>query len=206
MISNGRNEKNDNKVTHGYVGYMYASSGDISIKETPEDFTYFVPTNVDFATTYINYTVDEDYHVTGAGKPFVSMYFMHYKDGNGGAYCTFMGGDAKITAVQTSVKNGRRLMVLKDSFGNVIPGWLFYPFEEIHVIDYRYFLENMVKYVNNNKITDILFANIIFSAYSSSTANCYKRFLTQGLGNSEGQKGEERKDEVTKDEETKQEK
>lgn len=190
------------KVTHGYVGSMYASSGDVSVKEAPEDFTYFVPTKVDYTTTYINYTVDKSYHVTGAGKPFVSKFFMHYGDGNGGAYCTFMGGDAKITAVRTSVNNGRRLMILKDSFGNVIPGWLFYSFEEVHVIDYRYFLDNMVKYVSKNKITDILFANNVFSAYSSSTANNYKRFLTQGVSGSGEKKADEQKKDVGAEEKT----
>ena len=68
--------------------------------------------------------------------------------------------------VRTGMKNHRRLMILKDSFGNAIPGYLFYSFEEIHVVDYRYFGRNMKKYVEENKITDILFANNIFNAYS----------------------------------------
>jgi hypothetical protein len=102
-----------------------------------------------------------------------------YKDGSGGAYCTFMGGDSKITQVRTSTKNGRRVIILKDSFGNAIPGYLFFSFEEIHVIDNRYFTKNMVNYVRENKITDILFANNIFSAYSPKICNKYSAFLTQ---------------------------
>ena len=110
------------------------------------------------------------------------MFFFKYKDGSGGAYCTFMGGDTKLTHVVTSTKNGRRLIILKDSFGNAIPGYLFYSFEEIHVIDSRYFTKNMVDYVNENQITDILFANNIFKAYSSYTYRNYVRFLTQKAG------------------------
>jgi hypothetical protein len=49
----------------------------------------------------------------------------------------------------------------------------------MHVIDYRYFTFNMEKYVKDNKITDILFANNIFSAYSNSIAKRYGKFLTQ---------------------------
>ena len=90
-----------------------------------------------------------------------------------------MGGDTKITVVRTSVHNGRRLIILKDSFGNALPGFLFFSFEEIHVIDSRYFTKNMRKYVSENKITDILFANNIFKAYSSHIYRSYLRFLEQ---------------------------
>ena len=117
--------------------------------------------------------------MTGEGKPFKSSFFFHFKDGNGGAYCTFMGSDTRITVVRTPVKNGRRVMVIKDSFGNPIPGFLFYSFEEVHVIDFRYFKKNMKAYVNNNKITDILFACNIFNAYSGVVSRNCTRFLTQ---------------------------
>ena len=96
------------------------------------------------------------------------------------SYCTFMGSDMRITQVRTGIKNHRRLMILKDSFGNAIPGYLFYSFEEIHVVDYRYFGRNMKKYVEENKITDILFANNIFNAYSPKIYKRYLNFLTQG--------------------------
>ena len=172
----------DRKVVHGYVGSMYGYSQDISVKNAPEDFVYYVPRDVTYTTTYINYTIDDEYRVIGMGKPYKSVFFYRYKDGSGGAYCTFMGSDTKITCVRTSTKNGRRLMILKDSFGNAIPGYLFYSFEEIHVIDSRYFTKNMVDYVHENHITDILFANNIFKAYSRQTYAKYLRFLTQTNG------------------------
>ncbi|MDO4980450.1 MAG: DHHW family protein [Prevotellaceae bacterium] len=167
------------EVVHGFVGTMYSYSKDIAVKQSPEDFVYYVPQGVEYTTTYTNYTINKDYQVTGMGKPYQSNFFVKYKDGSGGAYCTFMGGDSKITQVRTSTKNGRRVIILKDSFGNAIPGYLFFSFEEIHVIDNRYFTKNMVNYVRENKITDILFANNIFSAYSPKICNKYSAFLTQ---------------------------
>lgn len=172
----------DRKVVHGYVGSMYGYSKDISVKEAPEDFVYYVPRDVTYTTTYIDYKIDENYRVIGMGRPYKSIFFYKYKDGSGGAYCTFMGSDTRITHVQTSAHNGRRLMILKDSFGNALPGYLFYSFEDIYVIDSRYFTKNMVDYVNENQITDILFANNIFKAYSRHTYSNYVRFLTQTNG------------------------
>ena len=166
-------------VVHGYVGSMYGYSKDIAVKNAPEDFVYYIPKGVEYSTTYINYTINENYQVTGEGKPSKGSFFFKFKDGHGGAYCTMMGGDTKVTQVRTSTHNGRRVIILKDSFGNMIPGYLFYSFEEVHVIDYRYFTKDIVAYVDENKITDILFANNIFMINSSHTYNSYLRFLHQ---------------------------
>ena len=135
-----------------------------------------------YTTTYIDYKIDENYRVIGMGRPYKSIFFYKYKDGSGGAYCTFMGSDTRITHVQTSTHNGRKLLILKDSFGNALPGYLFYSFEDIYVVDSRYFTKNMVDYVHENQITDILFANNIFKAYSSHTYSNYVRFLNQTNG------------------------
>ena len=91
-----------------------------------------------------------------------------------------MGGDAKITQVRTGNPNGRRLIIMKDSFGNTLPGYLFYSFEEVHVIDFRYFHRNLKDYVAENKITDLCIANNITSAVSA--ANSYRKFLTKPNG------------------------
>ena len=90
-----------------------------------------------------------------------------------------MGGDARIATITTSVKNKRHLLILKDSFGNALPGYLFFSFEKIQVVDTRYFPKNMKKFVHDNKITDILFANNIFNAYSPKIGKKYLKFLEQ---------------------------
>ena len=172
----------DRKVVHRFVGNMYGYSQDIAVKNAPEDFVYYVPRDVTYSTTYTDYTIDENYRVIGMGRPHKGIFFHHFKDGSGAAYCTFMGSDTRITRVKTSTHNGRRVLILKDSFGNALPGYLFYSFEEVHVIDSRYFTKNMVEYVKENQITDILFANNIFKAYSSGTYAKYIRYLKQTNG------------------------
>lgn len=172
----------DRHVVRNFVGSMYGYSKDISVKNAPEDFVYYTPKGVTYTTTYTNYKVNKNYQVTGVGKPFTGPYFYKYKDGSGGAYSTFMGGDMKITQVKTSTKNGRRVMIIKDSFGNAIPGYLFFSFEEVHVVDARYFTKNMKTYVRDCGITDILFAFNIFNAYSSNFPKKALRYLTQADG------------------------
>ena len=164
-------------VTRDFVGTMYGFSGDISIKRSPEDFVYYTPTNVTYTTTYTIYDVDSAFRIVREYRPRQGEFFRHFKDGSGRAYCTFMGGDTKITKVETSTRNGRKVLILKDSFGNAIPGYLFGSFQEVHVIDGRYFTKNMVDYVSENGITDIVFANNVFKAYAGGRQ--YLNFLTQ---------------------------
>lgn len=177
----------EKKVVHGYVGSMYGYSHDISVKNSPEDFVYYVPKGVTYTTTYLKYNINEKFKVIGEKAPYSGQYFISYPDGSGGAYCTFMGGDSKITHVHTSTKNGRRLLIIKDSFGNAIPGYLFYSFEDIHVIDYRYFAKNLKKYVADNKITDILLSAVISRAYGGG--NDIIKFINQPEGTYNGLTG-----------------
>lgn len=165
----------DKHIIHGYVGSMYGYSKDMSVKQSPEDFVYYTPKGITYTTSYIDYQVNKSYQVTSEGQPRTGEFFLHFKDGSTGAYCTFMGGDSKIVKVQTPVKNGRRVIIFKDSFGNPIPGYLFYSFEEVHVLDYRYFAKDIRKYVTDNKITDIVFANNLFVAYEGGKN--YMKFL-----------------------------
>lgn len=164
-------------VTRNFVGTMYGFSGDIAIKRSPEDFIYYTPTNVTYTTTYTIYEVDSAFQIVREYRPRQGEFFRHFKDGSGRAYCTFMGGDTKIAKVETSTNNGRKVLILKDSFGNAIPGYLFGSFQEVHVIDGRYFTKNMVDYVSENGITDIVFANNVFKAYAGGRQ--YQKFLTQ---------------------------
>ena len=164
-----------------FVGSMYGYSKDISVKNAPEDFIYYKPMRVVYETTFEQYQVDDNYQVISVGRPHKEEFFKKFKDGSSMAYSTFMGGDTKLTQVRTNAANGRRLIILKDSYGNALPGYLMYSFEEIHVIDGRYFTHNMKDYVREHQITDILFANNIFQA-CGGRYRAYEFFLTMAEG------------------------
>ena len=172
----------DSMVVHRFVGSMYGYSKDVAVKNAPEDFIYYTPNKVDYSTTYINYTINDNYQVTGESHSYKGVYFFKHKDGSGAAYSTFMGGDTKLTTVKTSTNNGRRLLIIKDSFGNALPGYFFYSFEEIHVVDFRYFTKNMSEYVEGNGITDILFTLNVFNVCSTASNRRVERYLTQSPG------------------------
>ena len=168
----------DRYVTKGFVGTMYLYSGDEAVKNAPEDFVYYIPREVDITTTYVNYNLDRKRaRVVSESEPYQGRFFIPYPDGSAGAYCTFMGGDTRLTKVVTTTPNGRKLLILKDSFGNALPAFLFYSFEEIHVIDCRYYTGAIRTYVRENGITDLLFANNMEHVGMQKVLNNYNEYL-----------------------------
>lgn len=167
------------KVVRNYVGTMAKYSGDPAFKRAPEDFVYYVPTQATYRTIYVAYTLDKSRkRVVSETEPYQDNFFRTYNDGSGAAYCTFMGGDTKLTRVETDVYNGRRVLILKDSFGNALSSFLFYSFEQVHVVDCRYFTQNLIDYVDEHCITDIVFANNIAHT-SGETVAMYRKYLVQ---------------------------
>lgn len=167
----------------GFVGTMYGyTEKNAVLKNNPEDFVYYTPNTVDYITTYYNYKLSAG-TLTGIYEPMNASFFLDYGSNASDNYCTFMGGDAKIVHVKTNAKNGRRLAIFKDSFGNTIPGYLFGSFEEIYVLDLRYFSHNAVDFMKEKNITDLLFANnTTVTASPSMTAKLEKLLTQQDMG------------------------
>lgn len=149
----------EKRVNTGFCGTMYDYSGENEIiKNNPENFEYYVPQTVDYTATYYNYKIS-GWDVIGAYEPMVANFFLNYGDNRSDNYCTFMAGDAKIVHVKTNTKNGRKLAMIKDSYGNAMAGFLFGSFEDIYVTDLRFFSHNMIDFLKEKQITDLLFVN-----------------------------------------------
>lgn len=153
-----------------YVGTMYKFSGDPEVKKHPEEFVYFMPPE-GYRAEFVNYRLSGKGTI-GESLPHEEPFFKKYADGSGAAYCTFMGGDPRTVKVtDTGGTPGRRLLIVKDSYGNAMASALFGSFEEVHVVDFRYFPHNLADYVRKNKITDLLFVNCLSLAFAPQTAS-----------------------------------
>lgn len=168
----------DQHVIHSFVGSMYGYTKDIAIKNAPEDFVYYTPKGLNYKTTVTTYSTNKNSQVTAAGPPHEEPFFHKFNDGSGNAYLTFMGSDQKTVKVQTGTNSPRKLLIIKDSYGNALPGYLFYSFGEVHVVDFRYFPKNLKQYVTDNGITDILLSFGIFNACGSGSMSRVSRMLT----------------------------
>ena len=172
----------DRHVIHRYVGTMYGYSKDIAVKNAPEDFVYYTPQDHSYQTWFTPYVVDSDMRLIQVQRRQRGSFFYTFKDGSPMAYITFMGGDMKLTEVYTGVTSQRRLLVLKDSYGNAVPGFLFGSFGEVHVVDFRYFHLNLTQYMADHHITDLLLCFNTFNVSSVNVARRCMKLMTQKTG------------------------
>lgn len=147
------------KVKEGFVGSLYGYTNDITLANAPEQFHYFLPPDV-------TYSVQTYYYDTLASKGSGALFHEYVEGGN--CYGMFLGADAIHTKVTTSTDNGRKIVVFKESYGNAFVPFLVNNFEEIYVIDIRYFGTNAVDYIKKIGATDVLFINNCFAANTSS--------------------------------------
>ena len=56
------------------------------------------------------------------------------------------------------MNNGRKLAILKDSYGNAEVPFYTGSFEEIYVIDVRHFKPNAIDFIKEHGVTDVLFS------------------------------------------------
>lgn len=75
-------------------------------------------------------------------------------------YLTFAAGDQPYTEFHNpDVPDGTSLILVKESYGNVLPAFLIDHYSTIYEIDYRYWEGDLVQFAMDVSATDILFAN-----------------------------------------------
>lgn len=72
-------------------------------------------------------------------------------------YQVFLNGNHPEITIKTSQQNGKNLMVIKDSFANAFIPFLINDYETIHIIDPRYYHDDIDKYIRDNDINECLF-------------------------------------------------
>lgn len=144
----------------GYVGTLYGFSNNIILKNNPEEFFWYVP-KANYTTTYYNRSFGSGYE----GSLFMDI----ENTAPVSWYMTYISGDDHIVKIDTDMPNGRKLCVIKDSYGNALIPFLTSSFETVYVVDMRYFELNAISFLREQGVTDVLFAMNTFSANGPNT-------------------------------------
>lgn len=72
-------------------------------------------------------------------------------------YSFFLKGNHSLITIETSMKNDKSILVIKDSYANSFIPFLTDHYEEIHVIDLRFYNMEVSKYALENDIDEVLF-------------------------------------------------
>ena len=81
------------------------------------------------------------------------------------SYGVFIYGDSPLfIEYNDTLNNGKKIAVVKESYGNSFVPYLTNNYQEVHVIDFRYFGQNLKSYMQDHGITEVLFINNVMSA------------------------------------------
>ncbi len=144
------------KSFDGFLGSIVTGYDVEELRKYPETFTWYEPKR-----DYTAYYYDQNYKLKFEGSLFSGSE----------TYSKFIHGDSYAVRVETGVTNGRKLLVIKDSFGNALVPFLLAGFEEVYVVDYRKFNCNILEFIEENGITDVSLTMAAFSVASSARNN-----------------------------------
>ena len=143
------------KTSYDFTGYLAYATGEEVLYENPDTLDIYDPT--------FDYTCEMSYD----GLSFYETDSMNTHDESAG-YSMYLSGDMGCVRVtNNTLSTGRRLLIVKDSYGNAMAPFLTASFDEVHVVDFRYFEDNLPDYCESQGITDVLFFNNEMSANTS---------------------------------------
>lgn len=141
-------------VLTGYVGTMYGYTKSSTLLDNPESFVYYEPKTDVEVTQYSRYFTE----------PTETELFINPDNLDKSSYYLVFGMDDNIRHVKTKCRNGRNLVIFKDSYGNALLPFLTGSFENIYICDIRYFEINAKNFIEEVEATDVLFAMCTYSA------------------------------------------
>ena len=154
-----------------FLGTFYTSTTDPALAANPDYVEYF-----DIATPYNATYYKRDKTIYKENETLLYRGISNINNG----YLCFTGGDQPYIKITTENKNGRKIIVFKESYGNAFVPFLVDSFEEIHVADIRTFPYNSALFIKENGITDVLFMNSAMSASTTDRIKNIESLLTRG--------------------------
>jgi len=153
-------DKYSSEDIDGFLGTSYKFTLWDKLKDNADKLTFYVP------FTKYKYTMH-----TSSGKALDrKVVDANFAKNSSTFYAAFLGGDYPWGEIQTDNKNGKRIVVVKDSYGNAFVPFLLPHYEEVFYYDPRHSKDNLIDFVKEKKITDVLFLNNTTVARQSGIA------------------------------------
>ncbi len=143
----------------GFLGTFYAGSNQSNkLGDNPDTVVTYTPKATNSMTiTDRNGTVF-DWPVVMDGDQY----------GASSKYSVFIGGDNPYSVISNpTLTDGSSCVVIKESYGNAFVPFLVDHYQTVHVIDYRYYSGNLVSFVEENKVQDVIILNNIMATSTS---------------------------------------
>lgn len=145
-----------------FLGTFYAELRNPDMANNPDRVDAYVPMGTNDMTYWNTDGSKQEWHVIED----VSTW-----DDASGYYC-YIGGDKPMSIIENpDIDDGSSCIVLKESYGNCFVPFLVDHYQTVYVVDFRYANVNLVDYVKEKNIQDVLIMNNITIIGSDTVAN-----------------------------------
>lgn len=143
-------------------GFEIPSEEDYRVETVTEEFEGTVQSKLgisvqpDSIQIYVHkedpfYTVD-----TGTGEESYSVYDLEALNTKS-KYDVYFGGNHALVKIRTQADTGRRILLIKDSYAHCFAPFLVTEFDQIDLVDIRYYNQNISQLIEEGNYTDLMF-------------------------------------------------
>ncbi len=144
----------EKRTIQPFLGTVYNATRDPRLEQNPDYVDYWITAPNATAKLWLK----------GRADP-LDVYPWSEGSAGGNSYGVFIWADNPLFHVHNpDLQNGRKALVLKESYGNAFAPWLFANFEDVYVIDYRHSEQSVTQFVRENGIDTVIFINNSFAA------------------------------------------
>ena len=136
----------------GFLGSLYRQTQSSALKNNPDYVECFELLNQAENTVYTSSAMTDG----------VKTYIVAKKISSDNKYLAFISGDQPLEKITTNVTNGKKILVIKESFGNAFVPFLCNNYQEVYVVDPRKIDMNLPEFIKNNGIGEVLAINYSF--------------------------------------------
>jgi len=154
-------------VGSGFLGSLYNRTRSEVLRQNPDSVEVFMVPN----KTEVKYLSDDQ-------KTWKKGKLYHGSSG----YGAYVGRDYPLMVVETDIKNGKSIMVIKDSYGNPFATFLAAHYERVFIVDYRYYEGSVLELIEKNNISELVFTHNLYVINSSYTYSRETTLMNGGKG------------------------
>ena len=154
-----------------FLGTFYTELKNQDMAENPDTVEAYVPMGTNDMTYWDTDGTEYQWNIIED----VSTW-----DKSSGYYC-YIGGDKPLSIIENpEIRDGSSCLVLKESYGNCFVPFLVDHYETVYVVDFRYANVNVVDYVKEKNIQDLIIMNNITIIGSDKVASTIAGLLEKG--------------------------
>lgn len=155
----------------GFVGSMYRYTHSEKLKENPDYVEVFYPT-VEASGQFYSSPAMTD----GKNLRIISTSITD----SSSKYMAFIQGDKPLIKMTSACGSDRKILMVKESYGNAFAPFLLENFSEVYVLDPRQDGVkgmNLPQFLRDHGITDVLVLNYLMAPSNSTFMNAFKAML-----------------------------